>query len=60
MAVFLEELVVKILPDVELAWRGNKPAMMLMMIVLTRFGLRSALSLVLVSVVSFSTFVLGN
>ena len=51
---------VKILPDVELAWRGNKPAMMLMMIVLTRFGLRSALSLVLVSVVSFSTFVLGN
>ena len=26
MAVVLEELVVKILPNVELAWRGDKPA----------------------------------
>ena len=26
MVVVLEELVVKILPNVELAWRGDKPA----------------------------------
>jgi len=31
LAVVLEELVVKILPNVELAWRGDKPALLLLL-----------------------------
>jgi len=31
LAVVLKELVVKILPDVELAWRGEKPALLLLL-----------------------------
>jgi len=32
LAVLLKQLVVKILPDVELAWRGHKPLLLLLLL----------------------------